>query len=179
MAQLYDTKQTRPSPRVYREWVWLRQTSSMHGVMPAYEFRRGFCTLVFSYLWFHSEGYGGIWDWLANSITDCGCLLAAFLFLCCFYVHVHVTRDPCISACAKVSDNTSTQHFFQGKRAVLGGPRTQTLCSARLQLYSTMLYVCMWHRIPLYIVYQPTLGGNPNHTSPWSPTGNSTLCWLT
>ena len=24
MAQLYDTKQ---SPRVYREWVWLRQTS--------------------------------------------------------------------------------------------------------------------------------------------------------
>ena len=49
----------------------------MHGVMPAYEFRRGFCTLVFSYLWFHSEGYGGIWDWLANSITDYGCLLAA------------------------------------------------------------------------------------------------------
>ena len=26
MAQLYDTKQTRPSPRVYREWVWLCQT---------------------------------------------------------------------------------------------------------------------------------------------------------
>ena len=34
--ELYDTKQTRPSPRVYREWVWLRQTkASADGVAPS------------------------------------------------------------------------------------------------------------------------------------------------